>query len=133
MATSIREQSDLRIQRFLDYPYSVSGQGVPTTTDPEDHIQDLILQVLFTNPGERVNLPQFGAGIQRLVFAPSGDVLRSSTQFLILTNLNQWLGDRIDVQQVDVAAEPGYEEQVTITISYVVKRTSQQRSMQLTV
>jgi uncharacterized protein len=133
MATTAGTQSDLRIRRFLDYPFAASGTGIPGTTDPDDHMQDLILQVLFTNPGERVNLPEFGAGVSKLVFAPNSDALRSSAQFLILTNLNQWLGDRIDVQQVDVESEPGFEEQVVITITYALKQTQQQQSLQVTV
>ncbi|HUZ03387.1 MAG TPA: GPW/gp25 family protein [Thermomicrobiaceae bacterium] len=119
--------------RFLDYPYGVSGVGVPNTTDPDDHLRDLILQVLFTNPGERINLPEFGVGVQRLVFAPSGNALRASAQFLISSNLQRWLGDRIDVQQVQVSSVPGLEETVTIDITYVVKTTQQQRSLQVQV
>ena len=56
------DQTSLNVPRFLDYPYSVSGNGTPSTTLADDHLRDLILQVLFTNPGERVNLPEFGAG-----------------------------------------------------------------------
>jgi uncharacterized protein len=126
-------QSDLRQKRYLDYPYGVSGRGVPNTTDPNTHLQELILQVLFTNPGERVNLPQFGAGVQRMVFAPNSDALRTSAQFVISTNLSQWLGDRIDVQQVTVTSDVGFEEQVTIEIVYTVKQTQQQQTMQVTV
>jgi uncharacterized protein len=126
-------QSDLQQIRYLDYPYGVSGRGVPNTTDPNTHLQELILQVLFTNPGERVNLPQFGAGVQRMVFAPNSDALRTSAQFVISTSLSQWLGDRIDVQQVTVTSEVGYEEQVTIEIVYTVKQTQQQQTMQVTV
>ncbi len=126
-------QTDLRQQRFLDYPYGVSGKGTPNTTNPDDHLRDLILQVLFTNPGERVNLPEFGAGVQRLVFAPNGATLLTSTQFLISTNLQRWLGDRINVEQVNVTSEPGAEEQVTIEIIYTIKQTQQRQSMQVQV
>ena len=119
--------------RFLDYPYGVSGVGVPNTTDSDDHLRDLIVQVLFTNPGERVNLPEFGVGVQRFVFAPNGDALRASAQFLITSNLQRWLGDRIDVQQVQVSSVTGQEETVTIDISYVVKTTQQQQSLQVQV
>jgi phage baseplate assembly protein W len=124
-------QSDLQQQRFLDYPYTVSGAGTPKTTNPDDHLRDLILQVLFTNPGERVNLPEFGVGISRLVFAPNSDTLRTSTQFLISTNLNQWLGDRIQVQQVNVTSEPGIENQVTIEVTYTVLQTQQTQQVQV--
>jgi len=126
-------QSDLQQQRYLDYPYSVSGSGIPNTTMTDDHLRDLILQVLFTNPGERVNLPEFGVGVQRLVFAPNSDALRLSTQFLITTNLQRWLGDRINVEQVDVSSEPGFEEAVTIEIVYTIRMTQQRQRVQVQV
>lgn len=126
-------QNDLQQQRFLDYPYSVSGSGIPNTTTPDDHLRDLILQVLFTNPGERINLPEFGVGVQRFVFAPNSDMLRVSTQFLITTNLQRWLGDQINVEQVNVSSDPGFEETVTIEIVYTVKTTQQRQRVQVQV
>jgi phage baseplate assembly protein W len=126
-------QSDPRVPRYLDYPYGVSGSGIPNTTTADDHLRDLILQVLFTNPGERVNLPDFGVGVQRLVFAPSSDALRSSAQFLISTNLRRWLGDRINVDQVTVSSEPGLEEEITIEIVYTLKATQQRQRVQVQV
>jgi Bacteriophage baseplate protein W len=124
-------QADPREPRFLDYPFGISGSGVPNTTPPEDHLRDLILQVLFTNPGERVNVPEFGVGVQRLVFAPNSDALRASAQFLISTNLQRWLGDAIGVEQVLVSSEPGDEELVTIDIMYTAKDTQQRRRLQV--
>src|SRR5918994_3476979 len=97
---------DPREARYLDYPYGIGGDGATRTTTAGDHLRDLIVQVLLTNPGERVNLPEFGVGVQRLVFEPNSDALRASTQFLISTNLRRWLGDRIDVDQVMVSSEP---------------------------
>ena len=121
-------QSDLREPRYLDYPYGVSGTSTPRTTPADNHLRDLIFQVLFTNPGERVNLPEFGVGLQRLIFAPNNDTLRSSVQFLVSANLQRWLGERIDVEQVNVSSEPGFESQVTVEIIYVVKaRQERQR------
>jgi phage baseplate assembly protein W len=119
--------------RFLDYPYRVGGKGTPATTTADDHLNDLILQVLFTSPGERVNLPEFGAGIQHLVFEPNSDALRSGLQFLISTNLRRWLGDRINVNQVNLSSQPGAEEQVTVDIVYTVIATQQQQSLQVQV
>jgi uncharacterized protein len=115
--------------RFLKYPYSVSGNAIPQTTTAADHLRDLILQVLFTNPGERVNLPEFGAGVQRLVFEPAGNAMRASAEFLISTNLQRWLGDRIDVQRVSVTSDDADDGVVTIDISYSEKATQQQGSM----
>jgi uncharacterized protein len=124
-------QDDARSPRFLKYPYQVSGRGTPRTTTADDHLRDLIIQVLLTSPGERVNLPEFGVGIQRLVFESSSDALSASVQFLITTNLRRWLGDQIDVGAVQVTREPGFEELVSIEISYTVKSTQQQQSVQI--
>jgi phage baseplate assembly protein W len=126
-------QTDTRAPRFLDYPYGVGSSGTPNTTAADDHLRDLILQVLFTNPGERVNLPEFGVGVQRLVFAPSHEALRTSAQFLISTNLQRWLSDRINVEQVNVSSEAGFEHMVIIEISYTVKATQQRQRVQVQV
>lgn len=126
-------QSDPLGQRFLDYPYNVGSTGVPKLTSPDDHMRDLILQVLFTRQGERVNLPEFGVGIQQLVFAPNSDMLRASAQFLISNSLQRWLGDRLDVNQVSVTSVPGEEEVVMIEITYTVKATQQRQNLQVQV
>ena len=81
----------------LDYPYQFDRSGWTATTDDEDHIRDLIEQVLFTAPGERVNRPTSAAACCSLVFAPNSDTLASATQFLVQGALQQWLGDLIQV------------------------------------
>jgi len=115
-------QTNWQQVRYLAFPYSVSGAATPNTTTADEHLRELILQVLFTNPGERVNLPEFGAGLQRLIFAPNSDVLRASVQFLVTTNLQRWLGERINVEQVIVSSEPGEQEKVTLEIVYIIKK-----------
>ena len=122
-------QSSAGTPRFLKYPYSVGGRGIPNTTGADDHLRDLILQVLFTSPGERVNLPEFGVGVQKLVFEPSGDTLRSSAQFLISTSLQRWLGDRINVEQVTVSSNVGDENVVLIEIIYTEIKNQQRASV----
>jgi phage baseplate assembly protein W len=116
---------------YLAYPYAVTGQGVPQTSNAEQHVRDLILSVLFTTPGERVNMPTFGAGISRLVFAPNGSALITTAQFLISTNLQQWLSGVITVSSVTVSSQPGYEETVTIEITYTLNATGQSATMQV--
>lgn len=130
--------SDQRTPRFLDYPYRASGAGVPVTIADEqraglasDHLRDLIVQVLLTEPGERVELPEFGIGVQRLVFGPNNEALRSSTRFLVTSNLQRWLGDRIDVERVDVTSEPGGEETLRIEVVYTVKQTRERQILEL--
>jgi phage baseplate assembly protein W len=109
--------------RFLDLPVDVGPTGALRTTGGEDHLRDLVLQVLFTDPGERVNRPDFGCGVRRLAFSAGNDVLRATARFLISQNLERWLGDRLTVEQVDVQVEPGEEEVLRITVVYVVRQT----------
>jgi uncharacterized protein len=90
---------------FLDYPFRFDGRGGVATTGDEDHLRDLIHQVLFTNPGERVNRPDFGCGLLQLVFMPNSDALAAATQFTVQGALDRWLGDLIEVVQVSVTAE----------------------------
>jgi phage baseplate assembly protein W len=126
-------QSDSNQLRFLAYPYSVNSAGIPNTSGVDDHLRELILQVLFTVPGERVNLPEFGVGVQRLVFEPNSDTLRTSVQFLITTGLRRWLGDRINVEQVSVTSIQGEEETVTIEITYTLTATQERQRVQVQV
>ena len=53
----------------LDYPFNVDKGGRTGATTDDDHVRDLVEQVLFTTPGERVNRPSFGSGVLRLVSA----------------------------------------------------------------
>jgi phage baseplate assembly protein W len=99
----------------LDFPYRFDGRGRTAATDAEDHLRDLIEQVLFTAPGERVNRPSFGCGLLQLVFAPGSDELAAATQFLVQGALQEWLGERIEVAGVDVSAADG---RLTVKVEY---------------
>ena len=67
----------------------------------------MIRQVLLTDPGERVCLPTFGAGLRRLLFAPMNASLGATTKLIVTQSLNQWLGNQIQVQDVTVATQAG--------------------------
>ncbi len=108
----------------VDFPFRFDGRGRTAVTDDDEHIRDLIEQVLFTAPGERVNRPNFGCGIGRLVFAPNGDELAAATQFLVQGSLQQWLGSLIQVNDVQVQ---NIDAQLLITIVYTVNRTQEQQ------
>ena len=66
---------------YLDFPFRIDKRGRTTVTGENDHIRDMIEQVLFTNPGERVNRPDFGCGLKRLLFMPNSQPLAAATQF----------------------------------------------------
>lgn len=92
---------------YLDHPLRFDGRGRVATTEADDHVRDMIYQVLFTNPGERVNRPDFGCGLLQLVFEPNSDVLATATQFLVQGSLQRWLADVVQVEQLEVTNEDG--------------------------
>jgi len=111
----------------IDFPFRFDPRGRTAETDDSEHIRDLIEQVLFTAPGERVNRPDFGCGLQRLVFAPNSDELAAATQFLVQGSLQQWLGDLIEVNTVQVEAD---DAKLLVNIKYTERRTQQQQTAQ---
>jgi uncharacterized protein len=112
---------------YLDFPFDFDGSGRAARTDPDDHVRDMIYELLFTNPGERVNLPDFGCGLLQMVFRPNSDALAAATQLLVQGALQQWLGDVISVQQLSVN---NIEERLEINLVYVRRDTGQQVQVQ---
>jgi len=106
--------------KAIKYPFAVDASlgTMAAENDFAEHVKQMILQVLFTSPGERINRPDFGCGIRRMVFAPNDDVTASLTQITILQALNTWLGSLITVQEVKVEAN---NERLEIGISYWLK------------
>lgn len=84
------------------FPYRPDGRGRTAGAGRNDHLRDLIEQVLFTTPGERLHRPEFGSGLMQLVFTGNGEEVAAATQFLVQSALQRWLGDVIQVESVDV-------------------------------
>jgi phage baseplate assembly protein W len=109
----------------LDYPFHFDYRGRSAETGDDDHIRDMIEQVLFTNPGERVNRPDFGCGLMQLVFAPNSPELAAATQFLVKGALQQWLGDLIQVDAVEVES---VESTLKVLVRYTIRLTQESKT-----
>src|SRR5688572_8260578 len=101
----------------LDHPYHYDGSGRTATTSQSDHIRDLIEQVLFTAPGERVMRPDFGAGLLALVFEPNSTAVAATTQFIVQSALQQHLWHLIAVSGVVVE---NVDATLRVTVRFVV-------------
>lgn len=98
----------------VNFPYQFDGRG--RTLDPlADYMRQLVEQVLFTSPGERVNLPDFGSGLLQLPFAPNSVEMAAATQFTVQGALQKWLSGYIKVVSVTAAAQ---ESKLTVTVTY---------------
>ncbi len=103
----------------IDSPFHFDSRGHTASTGNNDHIRDMIEQFLFTNAGERVNRPDFGSGLLQLIFASNSPELASTLQFTVQAGLQQWLGDVIEVQALDVVSD---NAELRVEISYRVRR-----------
>jgi uncharacterized protein len=106
----------------LHYPYSFDGHGHTTAAEYAEWVRGLVEQVLLTAPGERVMRPDFGSGRRQLVFAPNSDGLAATTQMLAQGALQQWLGDLITVESLQVHAQ---DATLTVTVRYIVRLTGE--------
>ncbi|HEV7606386.1 MAG TPA: GPW/gp25 family protein [Steroidobacteraceae bacterium] len=113
----------------IAYPFHIDDRGRTASSDDDAHIREMIEQLLFTQPGERVNRPDFGSGVMQLVFAPNSPELAATTQFLVQGALQQWLADWIVVEQVEAEA---VDSILRIRIVYVNRRTQQRVTTELT-
>jgi phage baseplate assembly protein W len=93
-------------------------------------VAQLIRQVLLTTPGERAHRPDFGAGLNRMVFAPNDPATASLLQTTIFQNLNKWLGNIITVNNISVSAD---DATLNVTVAYVVKARGTQQVLNLEV
>jgi phage baseplate assembly protein W len=106
----------------IDFPFHFNGRGQTALTNNNDHIRDMIEQFLFTNPGERVNRPDFGSGLMQLVFAPNSPELAATLQFTVQAGLQQWLGDVIEIQELNVTSDDAI---LRVDLIYKVRRTEE--------
>ena len=108
----------------LDHPYNIAADGTTAGAGADDHLRDLIELILFTSPGERVNRPDFGSGLEQLVFEPNSDALAAALKSNVEASLQRYLGDRIQLEGVAVENE---DSTLCITVSYRTRRDGRQR------
>jgi phage baseplate assembly protein W len=102
----------------VDFPYQFDGRGRTADAGSLDaYVRQIVEQVLFTSPGERINLPDFGSGLLQLPFAPNSLEMAAATQFAVQGALQKWLGNYVKIIQVEAAAE---EAVLRVTVTYAL-------------
>jgi phage baseplate assembly protein W len=111
----------------INYPFHFNKKGRTAAASDADHIRDMMEQLLFTVPGERVNRPDFGSGLLQMVFEPNSPEVATTLQYLVQSNLNQYLGELIQLVDVDVTSQ---DASLTVTVRYLIRHTQEQRTEQ---
>lgn len=113
----------------INFPWTFNGRGQTASIDESRHIRQMLEQLIFTSPGERVNRPTFGSGVLQMIFAPNSPEIAATVQFTLQAAVQQWLGDIIELRNLDVIAS---DSTLTIDLSYSIRRTNEQQSVSLT-
>jgi phage baseplate assembly protein W len=108
----------------IDFPFHFDSRGRTAVTNDDDHIRDMIEQFLFTNPGERVNRPDFGSGLLHMVFAPNSPEVAAALHHIIRAGLQRWLEDLVEIQNLEVVSEAST---LRVALVYIVRRTGETR------
>jgi len=76
--------------RHLSFPFRITQEGrTATVASLEDHVFGEVIQLLLTNPGERLFLPEFGGGARRLVFEGAGQTTEALAKAMISQAISQ--------------------------------------------
>jgi phage baseplate assembly protein W len=110
------------------FPFAVNSAGRISASGGDDAIRGKVIQVLFTAPGERVHVPDFGCGLFNLVFEPNDAILAATMEFTVGQALSRWLGDDIVVDGVNIEA---MEETVTVQIMYTKRQDLSQQAVRI--
>ena len=104
---------------YFDFPFKIDENGRSAVTNEEEHVKNLIEQTLFTSPGERVNRPNFGSGLNQIIFELNSDILATTIDTLIHSSLNLWLDHLITVESVNVQNKGSTLE---VTVKYMIRK-----------
>ena len=101
----------------LQLPYQFNNRGGTASVNYNDHIRNMIEQILFTSPGERVNRPNFGSGLLQAIFEPNSNDMAATTQYLVQGALNKWLGHLIEVNEVLIT---NIDSSLKVKVAYTI-------------
>ena len=113
----------------IDFPFAFDARGRTAEAATDDHVRDMIELLIFTSPGERVQRPDFGSGLNQLLFAPNMPELAATVQFTLQAALQRWLSDVIVVRDLSVSSQ---DSTLTVSLTYLVRATGSEQSATFT-
>jgi phage baseplate assembly protein W len=120
-----------------NYPFRIdpASRRAALAPDYPTHVDQMIRQLLLTDPGERADLPDFGCGLRRLIFAPNSDALGATTEVLVRQAITTWLSDQVTVQKVSVLPpeQTADQGQFVVLIQYTLIETQSTRGLEVLV
>jgi len=111
--------------RHLAFPFRIdpSGRAAQVAT-LEEHVRDELVQLILTNPGERLFLPEFGGGVRRLVFENIDETTGAMVKALLTRSISRWIGNRVTLEDLNVLIE---NETIAVDLKYRIAGTEDVR------
>lgn len=108
------------------FPHAVDRRGRTAAVGDAAYVDQLVAQVLFTAPGERVNRPSFGSGLTQLLFSPADPAVAAAAQLAAQTALQTWLGDVLVLNDLSVVAD---DATLRVTVTYTLVASGQRTTV----
>lgn len=102
--------------KHLSFPFRIAADGKSAQVSSlESHVRDELIQLILTNQGERLFLPQFGGGVRRLIFEGADETAAGITRASLTKAISRWLGHRLQLVDLSVVSN---QETIEIEIRY---------------
>jgi phage baseplate assembly protein W len=116
----------------LSFPPRVGADGRFVWSAGEVNVREAITVIIKTEPGERVGVVEFGAGLARFLFEPNDAATHARIRDAIVRALARW-EPRIEVEDVEVTAHPTDPEAAVASITYRLVATGARERIGVTV
>lgn len=111
--------------RHLSFPFRAGSDGrTATVASLEEHVRDELMQLLLTNPGERLFVPELGGGVRRLVFENADETTGAMSKAILTQAVTRWLGHRVTLENLTVTVE---NEKIEVDLKYRIAGTEDTR------
>lgn len=104
--------------KALSMPFHIDIHGsVATSVNYADIMQGQLVDVLMTNQLERVMRPEYGADLQRSLFDPSDELVRSDAARQVMQRCQQY-APRVTMESVRFSLDSMRPGQVYVDVSF---------------
>ncbi|MFB9316980.1 GPW/gp25 family protein [Cryptosporangium minutisporangium] len=107
----------------LAFPFRTADRGGAAVSGRAAAVHEQLEQLLLTVPGERVNRPDFGCGVQRLVFGGASPEVAAAAEYVISTAVRRYLGELLTVDAVRVTVS---DSQLFVDVLYTLVDTGEE-------
>jgi phage baseplate assembly protein W len=96
----------------------------------KDHAKSKLVNVLSTSPGERLNQPNFGAGLKNRLFEQQTEIAEEDLKAYVLPQVNQFVPE-IEIKNINIKTGGIAGHQLFVTVNYSLVNNEEEDSVTL--